>query len=107
GQESTGLKRRIFNWAARAARDSVRWKAYGEQASPFLRLRWKIADRMIYSKIRAGIGGAFRAFISGGGPLARELAEFFWAVGVPVYQGYGLTEASPGVTANHSGANKV
>ena len=107
GHESTGVKRRIFDRAMRVARDSVRWKAYGEGAPAGLRLRWKIADRIVYSKIREGTGGAFRAFISGGGPLSRELAEFFWAVGVPVYQGYGLTEASPVVSANHPGANKV
>jgi long-chain acyl-CoA synthetase len=107
GHESTGTKRRIFDWAMRVARDAVRWKAYGEGAPAGLRLRWKIADRIVYSKIREGTGGSFRAFISGGGPLSRELAEFFWAVGVPVYQGYGLTEASPVVSANHPGANKV
>jgi long-chain acyl-CoA synthetase len=107
GHESTGLKRRIFSWAMRVARESVRWKAYGEEAPSRLHFRWKIADRIVYSKIRAGIGGAFRAFISGGGPLARELAEFFWAVGVPVYQGYGLTETSPVVSANYPGANKL
>ena len=107
GHESTGLKRRIFDWATRVARDAVRWKAYGEEAPSGLRLRWKIADRIVFSKIRAGIGGAFRAFISGGGPLARELAEFFWAVGVPVYQGYGLTETSPVVSANYPGNNKL
>jgi long-chain acyl-CoA synthetase len=107
GHESTGLKRRIFDWATHVARESVRWKAYGEEAPSWLHLRWKMADRIVYSKIRAGIGGAFRAFISGGGPLARELAEFFWAVGVPVYQGYGLTETSPVVTANYPGSNKL
>ena len=107
GHESTGLKRRIFDWATRVARESVRWKAYGEEAPSWLHLRWKIADRIVYSKIRAGIGGAFRAFISGGGPLARELAEFFWSVDVPVYQGYGLTETSPVVSANYPGANKL
>jgi long-chain acyl-CoA synthetase len=107
GRASTGSKRRIFDWAVRVAKEAVRWKAYGEEAPPWLRLRWKIADRIVYSKIRAGIGGRFRAFISGGGPLARELAEFFWAVGVPVYQGYGLTETSPVVSANYPGANKV
>jgi long-chain acyl-CoA synthetase len=107
GRASTGSKRRIFDWAVRVAKDAVRWKAYGEEAPSWLRLRWKIADRIVYSKIRAGIGGRFRAFISGGGPLARELAEFFWAVGVPVYQGYGLTETSPVVSANYPGANKV
>jgi len=107
GHESAGIKRNIFDWAMRAAHDSIRWKAYGEGASAGLRLRCKIADRIVFAKIREGIGGSFRAFISGGGPLARELAEFFWAVGVPVYQGYGLTEASPVVSANHPGANKV
>ena len=107
GHASAGSKRRIFDWAIRVAKESVRWKAYGEEAPSWLHVRWKIADRIVYSKIREGIGGRFRAFISGGGPLAQELAEFFWAVGVPVYQGYGLTEASPVVSANYPGANRV
>jgi long-chain acyl-CoA synthetase len=107
GRESAGTKRRIFDWAMRVAREAVRWKAYGEEAPSWLHVRWRIADRIVYSKIRDGIGGRFRAFISGGGPLSRELAEFFWAVGVPVYQGYGLTEASPVVSANYPGANRV
>jgi long-chain acyl-CoA synthetase len=107
GSESTGAKRRIFDWAVRTAREAVKWKAYGASAPASLRFRWKIADRIVYSKIRAGIGGSFRAFISGSGPLAREHIEFFWAVGVPVYQGYGLTEASPVVSANYPGTNKV
>jgi long-chain acyl-CoA synthetase len=107
GRENTGVKRKLFDWAVRVARDSVRWKAYGEHAPLALRLEWRIADRVVYSKIRAGVGGRIRAFISGGGPLSRELAEFFWAVGVPVYQGYGLTETSPVVSANYPSANKV
>jgi len=107
GLENTGLKKSIFVRAVRTALDSVRWRAYGEPASFGLRLRWGIADRIVYSKIREGVGGRMRAFISGGGPLSRELAEFFWAVGVPVYQGYGLTETSPVVSANYPGANRV
>ena len=107
GQENTGWKRRFFDWAMGVGRESVRWKAYGGHASLPLRLRWGIADRVVYSKIRDGVGGRMRAFISGGGPLAPELAEFLWAVGVPVYQGYGLTETSPVVSANYPGANKV
>src|SRR5580704_11799785 len=107
GRESTGAKRKIFDWSVRVAREAVRWKAYGEEAPSWLHVRWRIADRIVYSKIRDGIGGRFRAFISGGGPLSRELAEFFWAVGVPVYQGYGLTESSPVVSANYPGANRV
>jgi long-chain acyl-CoA synthetase len=107
GRESAGAKRRIFDWAIRVARDCVRWKAYGEKASAGLRIRWRIADRIVYAKIRDGIGGRFRAFISGGGPLSVELLEFFWAVGVPLYQGYGLTETSPVVSANYPGTNKT
>jgi long-chain acyl-CoA synthetase len=107
GHENTGWKRKLFDWAVRVARNSVRWKAYGEHAPLGLRLRWGIADRVVYTKIREGVGGRMRAFISGGGPLSRELAEFFWAVGVPVYQGYGLTETSPVVSANYPAANKV
>jgi long-chain acyl-CoA synthetase len=107
GREATGIKRNIFEWAVRVARDCVRWKAYGEDASVGLRVRWEIANRIVYKKIREGIGGCFRAFISGGGPLSRELAEFFWSVGVPVYQGYGLTETSPVVSANYPGTNKL
>jgi long-chain acyl-CoA synthetase len=107
GHASTGLKRRIFDWSMRVAKEAVQWKAYGKDAPSGLHLRWKIADRIVYAKIREGIGGRFRAFISGGGPLSREIAEFFWAAGVPVYQGYGLTETSPVVSANYPGANKV
>jgi long-chain acyl-CoA synthetase len=107
GHEATGVKRRLFNWAVGVALRSVRWRAYGEHAPLGLRIRWSIADRVVYSKIREGVGGRMRAFISGGGPLTRELAEFFWAVGVPVYQGYGLTESSPVVSANCPSANKV
>lgn len=107
GRETTGMKRRIFDWAVQVARDSIRWKAYGEEAPAGLRFRWRIADRIVYAKVREGIGGHFRAFISGGGPLSREFLEFFWGVGVPVFQGYGLTEASPVVSANYSGTNRV
>jgi long-chain acyl-CoA synthetase len=107
GREATGVKRKIFDWATRVAGESVRWKAFGEKAGAGLRLRWRIADRIVFGKVRAGIGGRFRAFISGGGPLAPELLEFFWSVGVPVYQGYGLTETSPVVSANYPGTNKV
>ena len=107
GHENTGVKRRLFDWAIGVAQRSVKWRAYGEHAPLGLRISWDIADRVVYSKIREGVGGRMRAFISGGGPLSRELAEFFWGVGIPVYQGYGLTETSPVVSANCPDANKV
>jgi long-chain acyl-CoA synthetase len=107
GRENTGIKRRLFDWAMRVAQQSVRWRAYGEPAPPGSRLRWEIADHIVYSKIRDAVGGRIRAFISGGAPLSPGLAEFFWAVSVLVYQGYGLTETSPVVSTNRPGANKV
>ena len=107
GHENTGVKRRLFDWAIGVAKRSVKWRAYGERAPLNLRVLWNIADRVVYKKIREGVGGRMRSFISGGGPLARELAEFFWAVGIPVYQGYGLTETSPVVSANSPNANRV
>jgi len=66
-----------------------------------LKLQWLISDKLVYSKIRAGTGGRLRIVPSGGAPLSKALAEFFWAVGVPIYQGYGLTETSPIVSSNY------
>jgi len=107
GHRESGLKRKIFDAAIRTAAEAVPWRAYGKEVPLGVRLRWLLADRIVYSKIRAGVGGRIRTFSSGGAPLAPELAEFFWSVGLPVYQGYGLTETSPVVTFNSPKANKV
>jgi long-chain acyl-CoA synthetase len=107
GHQETGLKRKIFDWALRVAQESVPWRAYGQKVSPGLIWKWQVANRLVYAKIRAGLGGKIRRFCSGGAPLAPELTEFFWTVGLPIYQGYGLTETSPVVTANLPTANKV
>jgi long-chain acyl-CoA synthetase len=107
GHRESGLKRKLFDWALHVAAEAVPWRAYGKQPSSSLKFRWQIADRIVYSKIRTGLGGNIRVMSSGGAPLARELAEFFWSVGTPLYQGYGLTETSPVVSANTPRANKV
>ena len=107
GSQNTGLRRRLFDWAIRVARESVPWRAYGRAASPLLRLEWAIADRLVYRKFRAGVGGRLRAFISGGAPLSTQLAEFFMAVGLEIAQGYGLTETSPVVTFNMNRPNRI
>ncbi|MGB6484808.1 MAG: long-chain fatty acid--CoA ligase [Candidatus Acidiferrales bacterium] len=107
GRQERGVKRQIFDWALRVAVDAVSWKAYQQAPSAALRWKWSIANRIVYSKIREGLGGRLRIFYSGGALLAKELAEFFWAVGVPVYQGYGLTESSPVISTNTPKANKV
>lgn len=101
GHQARGLKRKLFDWAISVARRAIPWRAYGRSASPSLRLAWSVANRLVFSKIRAGTGGRTRIVFSGGAPLSKELAEFFWAVGIPIYQGYGLTETSPIVTSNY------
>jgi long-chain acyl-CoA synthetase len=107
GRREHGMKRKIFDWALHVAHDSVPWRAYNKTPSAGLKMRWAVADRLVFSKIRAGLGGKLRTFVSGGAPLSPELAEFFWSVGVPVYQGYGLTETSPVVTSNRPDDHKV
>jgi long-chain acyl-CoA synthetase len=107
GHHETRLKRKVFDWAIRVASRAVPWRAYGKSASSFVKLQWDLADKIVYSRIRAGVGGRIRLFTAGGAPLAPELAEFFWSVGLPVFQGYGLTETSPIVTANSPRSNKI
>jgi long-chain acyl-CoA synthetase len=107
GHRETGVKRKLFDWALRVAREAVPWRAYGKHVSTSLYAQWLLADAIVYKKIRAGVGGRIRFFISGGAPIGAELVEFFWAIGIPIYQGYGLTETSPVVAVNTMKANKV
>ena len=107
GHAATGLKRAIFDWSLRVATKAAPWKAYARPVSACVKLQWEIANALVYSKFREGVGGRVRFFMSGSAPLAIELLEFFWAVGIPIYQGYGLTETSPVVSTNTPPANKV
>jgi long-chain acyl-CoA synthetase len=70
-------------------------------------LSWKIADRLVFSKVLAGMGGKAEEFISGGAPLGRELAEWFADIGIPIHEGYGLTETSPVIAVNTPVAHKL
>ncbi|MGB7844139.1 MAG: long-chain fatty acid--CoA ligase [Candidatus Acidiferrum sp.] len=99
--KTAGAKRRIFDFAMKTARESACWRCGEKSASLPLKLKWALADRLVYSKIRAGTGGRLRMVMSGGAPLSKSLGEFFWAIGIPIYQGYGLTETSPVLTNNY------
>jgi long-chain acyl-CoA synthetase len=101
GSRHTGVERKIFDWSMRVVKQATPWRSGAGPASPSLKLQWKIADVVVYQKIRSGVGGNLRLVCSGGAPLSKELAEFFWTVGIPVYQGYGLTETSPIVSNNY------
>jgi long-chain acyl-CoA synthetase len=101
GSKATGIKRKLFNWAIDVARRAAPWRTGAKSASPLLKGQWALADKLVYKKIRAGTGGNLRMVFSGGAPLSKELAEFFWSIGIPIYQGYGLTETSPILTSNY------
>jgi len=94
-------KQRLFQWAVAVGKQ---YSPYGKErrsATPGLRLQHALADWLIYSKVQAQLGGRVSSLISGAAPLSRDLAEFFFALGLPVYEGYGLTETSPVVAVNY------
>jgi long-chain acyl-CoA synthetase len=107
GRAGSKLKRAIFDRALRVAREAVPWKAYDAGPSPLLRFKWRIADRLVFRKIRAATGGRFRLVSCGSAPLGKDLIEFFWSVDIRIYQGYGLTETSPIVSTNIPAVNRT
>jgi long-chain acyl-CoA synthetase len=90
-------KRAIYNWALSVGRANKPKILAGETPTS---LSWKLANKLVFSKIRAGMGGNVETFISGGAPLGRELAEWFATVGIRIHEGYGLTETSPVIAVN-------
>lgn len=97
------LKRKLFAWALGVARARVPYMERGEALPASLAAKAKVADALVFKKIRAALGSNFRFAVSGGAPLSRELAEFFIGAGVQIYEGYGLTETSPIICVNGPG----
>jgi len=100
-------KRHIFLWALNVGRRWAEKKDRGEQIGLLLDLQHKIADALVFKKWREAVGGNIRIFISGGAPLAPEIAYLFLAAGLPILQGYGLTETSPSVSCNTGTRNRI
>ncbi len=106
-RQGPGVKRRLFNWAAQVCRQDARARLEKRAPGRLLRMRHALADRLVCSKVRAGLGGRMRILISGAAPLSPDIAEFFHAMGMPVYEGYGLTETSPVIAVNFPGSVKL
>lgn len=111
---ASGMKRTIFRGAAdtaiaysRAQSASPGAEAPGRGASAGLRLRHALFDRLVYSKLRAAIGGRVQFAISGGAPLGQRLGHFFRGAGITVLEGYGLTETSAAAVVNRPSRNKI
>jgi long-chain acyl-CoA synthetase len=100
------LKRAIFRWAAAVGREVAPLLYEDRKPSGFLAFKYRWADKLVFSKIRERTGGRLRFAVSGGAPLSPAIMEFFWAIGLPILEGYGLTETSPVITVNRLGLVK-
>lgn len=106
--KGTPIRKKIFDWAIQVGTE--RYELYlksridelilGNAMPKSLQRRWKMADKLVYQKIKKELGGRIRGMVSGGGTLNKEIARFFWAIDIPVLEGYGLTETAPVITTN-------
>ena len=101
------MKQRIFRWAESVGREAVQlWQA-GKPIPFGLKLKFRIADKLVFSKLRAVFGGRVRYFVTGAAPIAPDILEFFWAAGFPIFEVYGMTESTVITHANALGAVKL
>jgi len=92
------LKRRLFHASVAIGRDYVYRKYVKREPVGLLGIKYRLADKLVFRKIRDRFGGRLRFFISGGAPLDKTINEFMWIIGIPTFEGYGLTETSPAIT---------
>lgn len=97
---ASGLKKRVIAWAVGVADRTVELRLAGRAPEGVLALQYRLADRLVFSKVRGAVGGRLRFFVSGSAPLSPELGRFFYSIGLTILEGYGLTETSPVTNVN-------
>ncbi len=102
--EAPAIRQKIFHWGMGVGRRRNGMMMKGQKPGPVLESQYKVADHLVFSKLKDKLGGRLRFFVSGGAPLAPEIIEFFMAAGIQIMEGYGLTESSPVVSVNPLGA---
>jgi len=99
-EQVTGPRRRLVDWALGVGRRASELRLGGEPLPPTLALRHRIADRLVFSKVKKRLGGRLRLGVSGGAPLAAEIGEFFHALDILIIEGWGLTECTTAASVN-------
>ena len=99
-KDAPKIRQKLFNWALGVGSKYSKLSVSKQKIGFLLSFKHKIANKLIYSKVKARFGGKIKFFVSGGAPLSKHLAEFFAAVDITILEGYGLTETSPVLTVN-------
>ncbi len=107
GRATPGLKGTLFSWAVGIGIKRAHAELRGRQPGPLTMLQWTLADRLVFKKIRDAVGGRLRIIVSGSAPLPPNVLEFFTGIGLPITEGYGLTETAPVLTVNPPKALRI
>ncbi len=100
-EAGSAVKKSLFMWAIGVGKEALRYKQNGKPIPGGLfALKYKLADKLVFSKLKERVGGRIKFFVSGGAPLSKEIGEFFASADLLILEGYGLTETSPVITVN-------
>jgi long-chain acyl-CoA synthetase len=102
-----GAKAKIFGWAVATGKEKVALEQAGKPVGPALKAKYKVAEKLVFSKLQARLGGRLRVLVSGSAPLSHDIAVFFAAANLPIMEGYGLTETSAANFVNRLGRLKI
>ena len=107
GESASGARAALFRWAVSAGVRTASATLRGRSPGMLDRLQARLADRLVFARVREGLGGRIRYLVSGSAPLGADVAEFFTAIGLPIIEGYGLTETAPILSVNPPDAPRV